>query len=69
VTWRGVIWREAGNYGRAGTFEARKSLGDHTFAQPPTVGQILELQDQEWLILSVEVGSLTVAPRIIKPTS
>src|SRR5687768_10070564 len=69
VTWRGVIWREAGNYGRAGTFEARKNLGEHTFAEPPTVGQIVELQDQEWLIVSVSLGFLTVTPRIIRPTS
>ena len=69
MTWRGPVWREAGNYGRAGTFEARRSLGDHTFAKRPTVGQVIQLHGQEWLIVSVETDFLTVTPRIIKPIS
>jgi hypothetical protein len=67
VTWRGVVWREAGNYGAGGTFLPAQVLGDHTFPDDPRVGMILELGGDDYEVVSVDVAYCYVRPTRMKP--
>lgn len=66
MTWRGVVWREAGAYGPLGGFVPQKDLGTWTFDNPPEVGMILEVGDEEYQVVSVGLGFCHVRPRTMK---
>lgn len=61
------MWREAGNYGLAGAFEAEKKIGDMTFPREPEEGDILEIRGEDYRVISVETGYCHVRPLRMKP--
>jgi hypothetical protein len=65
--WTGVVWREAGNYGPGGMFEARQNLGSHTFPHDPEVGFVLEINDEQYQVTEVYLGFCHVRPTRMKP--
>jgi hypothetical protein len=62
MTWRGVVWREAGTYGPGGMFEPQQNLGTHTFPNEPEVGWVLEINDEQYQVVSVDVAFCHVRP-------
>jgi hypothetical protein len=66
MTWKGPVWREAGNYGAVGGFVPRQDLGTHTFPSQPETGQIVQVWGQEWIVVSQELGYIVVKPRVMK---
>ncbi len=66
MTWRGVVWREAGGYGPLGGFEAQKNLGTFTFPNHPEEGMILELRGEDYKVVSVGLGFCHVRPMRMK---
>ncbi len=68
MTWRGVVWREAGNYGPLSGFSPQEGLGTFTFPNPPEVGMILQLKDEDYKVVSVDLGFCHVRPMRMKPS-
>lgn len=56
------VWREAGNYGPGGRFEAQKNLGRHVFNNDPRPGQQVTINGQNWLVSKSEPAVLYVVP-------
>lgn len=66
MSWSGVVWREAGNYGALGGFDPQKDLGRHTFPNKPEVGMILEIRGEDYQVVSVDLGYCHVRPMRMK---
>lgn len=66
MSWSGVVWREAGNYGPMGMRSSREDLGRHTFPDPPEVGMILEIRGEDYRVTSVDLGFCYVRPMRMK---
>jgi hypothetical protein len=56
MTWTGIVWREAGAYGPGGTFVPQVRLGSHTLPTEPAVGDVVEIDGKEYLVVSVVRG-------------
>jgi hypothetical protein len=67
MSWIGVVWCEAGNYGPGGGFVAQQELGRPTYPSLPQPGQLIELHGQEWEVVSQHLGFIKIRPRVMKP--
>ncbi len=66
MSWRYVVWREAGGYGPHGSFDAQRQLGTFTLGVQPEPGMILELRGDEYQVVSVGLGFCHVRPMRIR---
>lgn len=57
-----VVWREAGNWGPAGSWTANHDLGTHTIPELPEVGDVLQIRGDDYRVTQVNVGYLYVRP-------
>ena len=66
MSWTGVVWREAGNYGPIGGWQAQKDLGRHTFPSPPEPGMVLEVRGEDYQVVSLGLAFCHVRPMRMK---
>jgi hypothetical protein len=62
MTWTGVGWRDAGNYGPGGMFEAQRDLGRYIFPEQPEVGFVIVINGEQYEVTYIELGFCRVRP-------
>ncbi len=65
MTYRLVVWLEAGNWSGVG-FQPQKDLGTHNFGELPVEGNIVEIRGEEYRVTSVSSGFMHVRPNKLK---
>lgn len=69
MSWKGLVWLEAGNYGPGGIWQAQKKLGEFTFPNVPDVGMVLEIRGEDYQVVESSVpgpGYVHVRPMRMK---
>ena len=66
MSYRIVVWREAGGYGAAGSFVPDRNLGTFTLPNLPQVGMILDVRGEDHQVASVGLGYCHVRPMRMK---
>jgi hypothetical protein len=64
MSWRGVVWREAGSWD--GIWTAGRDLGTHEFPEQPEIGQEIEFGDKRYCVIERDVGFVVVKPNMPK---
>ena len=66
MSYRSVIWHEAGSYGAVGGFVPQRHLGTFTLPNRPEVGMILEVRGEDYQVVSAGIGYCHVRPMRMK---
>lgn len=69
MTWRGEVWRIAGHFGPGGNWESEKDLGTWTYPKAPEEGATLEIEGEDYQVVTVGFEYCHVRPVIEENTA